>query len=109
MYQKGDIVLVPFPFTDLSSTKTRPAVVVSTQEFEKETGSIIVAMVTSIRHNTPFDSELKNWNEAHLLAPSWVRAKLATIEPKLIRFQPGKLTQSDLEEVNRRIYSAFGL
>lgn len=69
MYQKGDIVLVPFPFTDLSSTKTRPAVILSTQQFEIDTGSILVAMVTSVRRNTPFDSEVRNWKEANLLAP----------------------------------------
>ncbi len=31
MYRKGDIVLLPFPFTDLSATRTRPAVVVSVE------------------------------------------------------------------------------
>jgi len=33
-FQRGDVVLVPFPFSDLSTIKVRPAVVVSGEEFE---------------------------------------------------------------------------
>ena len=33
MYQRGDVVLLPFPFTDLSAARTRPAVVVSRLRF----------------------------------------------------------------------------
>lgn len=59
MYQRGDIVLLPFPFTDLSATRTRPAVVVSREGFEQETGDFTVAMITSVPRTTSFDYELK--------------------------------------------------
>jgi mRNA interferase MazF len=85
MYQKGDIVLLPLPFTDLTATKTRPAVVVSVGAFQRDSGDFTVAMVTSVPHTTPFDYELKDWQAAHLLRPSWVRAKLATLDPVLVR------------------------
>jgi mRNA interferase MazF len=109
MYSKGDIVLVPFPFSDLSSSKTRPAVVVSTEDYEGETGNIIVAMITSVLHASPFDCEIKEWKAANLLSPSWVRVKLATLEPSLVRFRPGKLTAEDLSEVNKILYLALEL
>lgn len=64
MYKRGDIVLVPFPFSDQSSVKTRPAVVVSVQEFEKATNDLIVAMVTSVEHSGPFDYEVRDWKLA---------------------------------------------
>ena len=51
-YKKGDVVLVPFPFTDLSKTKVRPAVVVSTPGYEQATGSIIIAMLTACRSHS---------------------------------------------------------
>ena len=48
MYKRGDIVLIPFPFADLTGTKIRPALVVSTMAYEKENGNITVAMITSV-------------------------------------------------------------
>ncbi len=109
MYHKGDVVLIPFPFTDLTTTKTRPAVVVSVSEFEKETEDFIVAMITSVPHSTPYDYEVKDWQTANLLSPSWVRAKLVALNPKLVRYKPGRLTDSDLTEINKRIRLALGL
>ena len=109
MYQKGDVVLVPFPFTDLSSSKTRPAVVVNVEEFERETGNLTVAMITSVRHETSFDCEIKDWKAAHLLTASWVRMKFATLEPSLVRYQPGKLTKGDMTDVDKKIRHALGL
>jgi mRNA interferase MazF len=108
-YQKGDIVLVPFPFTDLSAAKTRPAVVVSIDAFEFATRSVTVAMVTSRSSNTPFDCPLQDWRAANLLFPSWVRPKLATLDPSLVRFRPGTLSVRDLAEVDRRLRLALGL
>ena len=109
MYQKGDVVLPPFPFTDLSATKTRPAVVVSVEVFHQDTGDFTVAMITSVPHTTPYDDELKEWQVAHLLRPSWVRAKLTTLDPTLVRYRTGQLSTADLAEVEKRIRLALGL
>ena len=109
MYQRGDVVLVPFPFTDLTSVKTRPAVVVSVGDFQAATGDFTVAMVTSVPHNTPFDYALRDWQAANLLVRSWVRAKLATLSHRLVRYRPGHLTDRDLAEVERRIRRSLGL
>lgn len=109
MYQKGDVVLLPFPFTDLTATKTRPVVVVSLGAFQQETGDFTVAMITSVPHTTPYDYELIEWQVAHLLRPSWVRTKLATLDPGLVRYKTGQLSASDLAAVEKRIRLAFGL
>ena len=77
MYQRGDIVLVPFPFSDLSSSKTRPAIVVSIPGFEETTGNFIVAMVTSVRHETPYDYEIKR---LHLIMKSIHKTCVDTAE-----------------------------
>ena len=109
MYQKGDVVLIPFPFADLTAIKTRPAVIVSIDEFEKETKNITAAMITSVSHTTAYDYEVREWQSANLLSPSWVRTKLVTLDPKLVRYKPGRLTPLDLAEVDKRIRLAFGL
>lgn len=108
MDQKGDVVLLPFPFTDLTATRTRPAVVVSVPAFEQETSDFTVAMITSVAHTTPYDYALRDWQAAHLLRPSWVRAKLATLNPTLVRYTPGRLSDTDLTEVEQCIRLALG-
>jgi mRNA interferase MazF len=46
-YKRGDIVLVPFPFTDLSSSKRRPALVISADAFNDRMEDVVVAAITS--------------------------------------------------------------
>ena len=109
MYHRGDIVLIPFPFTDLTTIKTRPAVVVSVERFQKEIGDFTVAMITSVPHSTSYDCEIRDWRAANLVSPSWIRAKLVTLDPKLVRYKPGKLTNGDLVEAEKIIRLALGL
>lgn len=46
-YKRGDIVLVSFPFTDLSSSKRRPALVVSPDPFNERGQDLVVVAITS--------------------------------------------------------------
>ncbi|MFN2423904.1 MAG: type II toxin-antitoxin system PemK/MazF family toxin [Cryomorphaceae bacterium] len=51
-YRQGDIILIPYPFTDLSSTKQRPAVVISKDSINKQ--NYIVAKITSVNRGDEF-------------------------------------------------------
>ncbi len=108
-FQRGDVVLIPFPFTDLSAKRVRPAIVVSVPEYEQNTGDIIVAQVNSRQHSLPTDYALQDWQFAGLLRPSVVRVKLATINASLVQFRTGRLSDRDLEEVDKRLRLALGL
>jgi mRNA interferase MazF len=108
-FQRGDVVLIPFPFTDLSAKRVRPAIVVSVPEYEQNTGDIIVAQVTSRQHSLPTDYALQDWQFAGLLRPSVVRVKLATINAALVQFRTGRSSDRDLEEVDKRLRLALGL
>ena len=46
-YKRGDVVLVPFPFTDLSSAKHRPALVISADALNSMRDDVLVAAITS--------------------------------------------------------------
>ena len=108
-YVKGDVVLVPFPFTDLSAARVRPAVVVNSEEYGTRSSDLILAMVTSRPHTGPTDCGLEDWQEAGLVYPSWVRAKLATLADTLVQFSPGRLSARDVRSLDRRLELALGL
>lgn len=109
--RRGDVVLVPFPFTDLTSKKLRPALVVSGEIYHATEPDIIVAAITSnvAAHQGPTDYTLQDWQEANLHVPSVVKSVLATIDPKLVRYRLGHLTDRDLREVEKRLRLALEL
>ena len=111
IYQRGDVLPVPFPYADLSSAKNRPAVVVSSDLFHQTEPDIIIAAITSqIDHqHGQTDTRLKDWRSAGLLKPSLVKASLATLEPSMVWHRLGKLSKVDLEELNRKLAAALGL
>jgi mRNA interferase MazF len=81
-FSQGDVVRVPFPYTDRAARQSRPALVVSTGELTAGHGLLWVAMITSaVNKGWPGDLEIKNLERAGLPAESIVRAaKIATIE-----------------------------
>lgn len=108
-YQKGDVVLVPFPFADARATKARPALVLSDTRYAQSTGNLILAQITSQAVRFPSDYALRDWAQAGLKRPSIVRLKLATLASALVRYKPGAVTATDLKEVNIRIKQVLRL
>ena len=47
MPKQGDILLIPIPFTDLSSQKRRPVIVISNDQYNRKTNDIVVVAMTS--------------------------------------------------------------
>ena len=69
-YEKWSIVLVPFPFTDLSAAKKRPALIISPNNYN-EYQDVIIAFVTSklnIQHRIG-DYKIREWKESNLPKP----------------------------------------
>lgn len=95
-FEFGDIVLVPFPFTDQSAAKKRPAVVVSSAPYNAERPDVIVMAVTSqVRPDNGFDIPFQDWQQAQLLKPSVGKPVIATIEQNLIIRPLGRLSERD--------------
>ena len=83
-FEAGDIVAVPFPYTDKATRQRRPALVVSAGPLLKTHGLLWVLMITSAENRAwPDDIAIADLVSAGLPAPSVVRtAKIATIEAK---------------------------
>lgn len=87
---RDDIVLLPIPFTDLNSSKVRPAIVVGLGSFP---GDLFVVPITS--QSVSWDVPLIDWLAAGLNVPSGVKAQLATVHGTLIRKVIGQLSGGD--------------
>ena len=48
MYNQRKIVLVPFPYSDLSSTKKRPVLIASNNEYNQKYNDVVVAVISSV-------------------------------------------------------------
>jgi mRNA interferase MazF len=85
-YNFGDIVLVPFPFTDQSTVKKRPAVFVSSDAYSRQrpVGSImaVTSQVSSVDYVGV--TTITDWQAAGLLKPSVFKPIFTTVEKDLI-------------------------
>ncbi len=81
-FRQGDVIKVPFPYTDRSTRQSRPALVVSSGSIEDLHGLLWVVMITSAENRGwPGGVAVNNLAATGLPVPSVVRtAKIATIE-----------------------------
>lgn len=109
-YKFGDIVLVPFPFTDQTATKRRPAVVVSSAAYHRERPDLILMAVTSqIRPSAAMGEVVVNsWQEAGLIKPSAIKPILTTVEKELIIRKLGQLSEEDQRALKRALPTILG-
>ncbi|MXW17564.1 MAG: type II toxin-antitoxin system PemK/MazF family toxin [Gemmatimonadetes bacterium] len=98
-FEPFDIVVVPFPFTDRTATKRRPALVVSSAAFNRDHRQTILAMITSAPGEWPSDVFIRGWREAGLSVPCKVRLKLFTLDDDLIVRKLGTMTPRDRQAV----------
>jgi mRNA interferase MazF len=110
-WRRGDVALVPIGFTDQSNVKRRPAVIVSSDEYNARSPDVMIASVTSnllaIRH--PGDHLLRDWEAAGLLRPSLVQTKIADFESAIIDGRLGSLSGDDLAALDRGLREALDL
>ena len=106
----GDVVLVPFPFTDQTASKQRPAVVISTAAYNAARPDIILMAVTSqLRASAAFGEVwLSNWQAAGLLKPSAVKPVIATLEASLVIRQLGTLVSDDANALRSALDAIIG-
>jgi mRNA interferase MazF len=95
---KGEVVIVPFPFSDLSQIKKRPALVVA----ELKGDDRILCQITSRSYDDPYSIPLVNtdFQVGGLKMSSWVRPnKIFTFESSLIERSVGRLNDQKMNEI----------
>jgi mRNA interferase MazF len=103
---KGDIVLIPFPFTDLSGAKTRPALVL----LESNSDITVSFITTQLKWKEEFDVELLPTLDNGLKKTSLVRLrKITTIDKALVIGRLGRLNQTEQDGLKKGLINLFEL
>lgn len=114
IYKQGDIILVPFPFTDQTGSKKRPAIVVSNNIVNKS-DDVVIAQLTSQDISGPLSIEITNSDVSIPFKPPYNRQfiyckKLVVIEKSLIEKKITMITnQAKKQDILKKIQSIFDL
>jgi mRNA interferase MazF len=104
--RQRDLILIPIPFTDLSSKKRRPVIVLSNDDYNSKTQDILVVGVTSLiqgkEYSVPLEKE--DMEEGELLRESEIRAdKIYSLSQEIVVKRFGRIKGEVFREVVDRI------
>jgi mRNA interferase MazF len=112
--KRGTVVLAPFPFTDLSGQKVRPAVVVSRSD--RSGRDVVLAFLTTHRGQPLSMSDIlieeghPDFKQTGLKAPSVIKVdKLVTVESAILLGELGELSAVLLQQVDAKLRYALEL
>ena len=106
MPEQGDVVLVPVPFTDLSSQKRRPVIVVSSNAYHRVAADVIVVAMTSNPTVVPYSFRIQSADlvEGSLNRPGTVRVdKIYTLAKSIVVKRFGKVSPLVLERIRQMV------
>jgi len=103
-FSTSEVILLPIPFTDLTSRKVRPAIVIGQSSFA---GDLFVVPISSQLQNV--DIALLDWQAVGLNVPCGIKPQLATIESRLVVKSIGFLSLRDRDSCKKRLRAWLGL
>ncbi len=107
MYKLGDIILVPFPFSDFSQTKVRPALIISKDNQKGQT--VIICFITSNPRQDKSAVKIDNTPVTGLKVPSVVRLdKIATVDKNIVLGELGRVENSFFTDNRQSFFDIFG-
>ena len=109
MKQK-DIVLLPFPFTNLEESKVRPAMIVSNDSFNRRSDDCIMVPLTTVIEDTPYSMiiDQEDMNSGNLLKPSMVKIdKVFTVEKRMAVMKIGSVNDATFKEIKNKLLEIF--
>jgi mRNA interferase MazF len=106
-FSRNETILVRYPFSDLSSTKVRPAVVVHAPHPSQD--SLIVPLTSRLEGLLPGEFVLAEWRAAGMNVPTAVKRGIYTIHPSLVVKRLAVLDATDAERLERSLRGWLGL
>ena len=106
MHKQGEILLIPIPFSDLSSSKKRPVIVLSNEYYNSKTDDIIVAAITSNILSKEYSVLITSNDlvEGNLKVDSCIRAdKIYTLSKNIVIKKFGKVNSDILSELKDKV------
>ena len=100
-YSKNDVILVRYPFTDLSSSKVRPAVIISAPHISEDV--FIVPLTSKTASLLPGEFVLEYWKAAGLNVTTAVKHGIYTVNKSMIIKKIGKLSNSDSKRLENSL------
>ncbi|MBN4003384.1 type II toxin-antitoxin system PemK/MazF family toxin [Nostoc sp. LPT] len=109
-YEFGDVILVPFPFTNQITAKKRPAVIVNSNSYQRERSDLILIAITSQANPASSFGEITitGWRVAGLLKPSIIKPVLTTIDKGLVIKKLGQLQEPDFQALQNLFLAILG-
>jgi len=100
MYSRGDIVLIPIPFTDLSASKKRPVLVISNDTYNASSQDMIVVAITSNLIQPGISVTTADLTQGQLPKPSVIRSdKIYTLDQNIVVKPIGHVRSEILSKV----------
>ena len=110
MYKQGEIVLIPVPFTDLSSSKKRPVLIISSDKYNTESQDMIVVAITSNPKQTGISINNTDMIRGQLPKPSIIRSdKIYTLNQGIVVKSIGSISKTVQDSVKSEICTLIEL
>jgi len=106
-YSKNEVILVKYPFSDLSGSKIRPAVIVNAAHSSQDV--LIMPLTSKTTALLAGEFVLADWKQAGLNVKSAIKRGLYTVHQSLVVKNVGKLSAADAEEVDRSLRDWLGI
>ncbi|MBI2267534.1 MAG: type II toxin-antitoxin system PemK/MazF family toxin [Armatimonadetes bacterium] len=109
-FERGDVFLIAFPFSDRSGGKQRPVLVISSEAYHENRQEVIVAAITSQVGRAYYgDYALSHWRQAGLLLPSLVTGIIRTVKSSAFTRKLGHVEVADFRGVEISLRSVLCL
>ncbi|MBC8456477.1 MAG: type II toxin-antitoxin system PemK/MazF family toxin [Deltaproteobacteria bacterium] len=109
-FKRGDVVLVEVVFSEGSGTKKRPALIISTDDYNESRQEVIIVAITSnVKRILYGDTKIQNWKDTGLIYPSLVTGIIQTIKSNMITYKLGTLSKQDLKRVQANLKKTLKL